>query len=73
MWPGWETEPSWGSLTRSPLGSARLLRRYAPASKNVYRLPRVAFADAISIYQPRALKEVGVVRVERSILSPPSR
>ena len=27
MLPGWETEPTWGSLTRSPAGSDRLLRR----------------------------------------------
>src|SRR2546423_6387588 len=33
MWLGWETQPSWGSLARSPLGSDRLLRHSAPASK----------------------------------------
>ena len=32
-WVG--AEPSWGSLTRSPLGSDRLLRRCALASKNI--------------------------------------
>src|ERR1051326_8029471 len=29
MWPGWETELTWDSLTRSPPGSGRLLRRSA--------------------------------------------
>src|SRR6266516_5811632 len=27
MWRGWEIEPTWNSLTRSPPGSDRLLRR----------------------------------------------
>src|SRR5438874_2530655 len=33
MWLGWETQPSRGSLARSPLGSDRPLRRSAPPSK----------------------------------------
>ena len=37
MWPGWETEPVWAWLTRSPRGSERLLPRCAPASEGPFR------------------------------------